>query len=302
MSAVERERKAAKGSEGPAAGKLAPGLWLVATPIGNLGDASPRAIATLAAADRIAAEDTRSARRLLSALGIRARRLERYDDHADESDRARLLEAIAGGEAVALVSDAGMPLIADPGFKLVRAAREAGLPVTIVPGPSAPLAALALSGLPSDRFLFAGFVPARSAARRAALGELAPVAATLVFLETGPRLAASLADMAGTLGGARLAAVVREITKLFEETRRGTLASLAAEYAASDPPRGEIVVVVAPPEAGEAAADGDEIDRQLDAALATLSLRDAAAAVAGATGAPRREVYRRALARAQRPR
>jgi len=256
-------------------------------------------IDTLAAADRIAAEDTRGARRLCTALAIRARRIERYDDHAGDADRARLLGAIAAGEAVALISDAGMPLIADPGFKLVRAARAAGLAVTSVPGPSAPLAALALSGLPTDRFLFAGFLPPKAAARRAALAALAGVDATLVLLESAPRLAASLADMEATLGASREAAVVREITKLFEETRGGTLAELARHYAEAGAPRGEIVVVIGPPDAAAAGAP-DDLDARLDAALASLSLRDAVAAVAGATGRPKREVYARALARAGR--
>ena len=294
-------KKTPEPSERPGTGKLAPGLYLVATPIGNLGDASRRMIDTLAAVDRIAAEDTRGARRLCTALAIRPRRLERYDDHASDADRRRILDAIRAGEAVALISDAGMPLIADPGFKLVRAAREAGIGVTSVPGPSAPLAALALSGLPTDRFLFAGFLPAKAAARRTALAALAGIDATLVVLETAPRLAASLADMAATLGPARPAAVVREITKLFEETRAAALGALALHYAEAGAPKGEIVVVIGAP-AAASAPDADElaagIDARLDAALASLSLRDAVAAVAGATGQPRRAVYARALARA----
>jgi 16S rRNA (cytidine1402-2'-O)-methyltransferase len=283
--------------------KLPPGLYLVATPIGNLGDVSARAIATLRAVDRIAAEDTRVARRLLSALGIAAPRLERHDDHSDEEACGRLVAAIAGGEAVALVSDAGMPVIADPGFRLVRAARAAGLRVTVVPGPSAPLAALALSGLPSDRFLFAGFLPSRRGPRRAAISGLAAIEATLLLLEAPQRVAECLADLAELLGGARDAVLAREITKMFEEVRAGTLAELAAHYAAGPDPRGEVVLVVGPPVAAAApVADEDEIDRRLAEALdGGLSLRDAVEAVAGATGTRRREVYARALATRRGP-
>lgn len=278
--------------------KLPAGLYLVATPIGNLGDASARAIATLRAVDRIAAEDTRVARRLLSALAIPAPRLERHDDHSDEAAVQRLVAAIAGGEAVALVSDAGMPVIADPGFRLVRAARAAGLRVSVVPGPSAPLAALALSGLPSDRFLFAGFLPARRTARRTAIEGLAAIEATLVLLEAPQRVGECLADLAELLGGTREAVVAREITKMFEEVRSGTLAALAAEFAAGPDPRGEVVLVVGPPDAAPAPGpEDDEIDRRLAEALdGGLSLRDAVEAVAGASGARRREVYARALA------
>ena len=280
------------------ASKLPAGLYLVATPIGNLGDVSARAIATLRAVDRIAAEDTRVARRLLSALGIAAPRLDRHDDHSDDEACGRLVAAIAAGEAVALVSDAGMPVIADPGFRLVRAVRAAGLRVSIVPGPSAPLAALALSGLPSDRFLFAGFLPARRAARRESISGLAAVEATLVLLEAPQRVAECLADLGELLGGAREAVLAREITKMFEEVRAGTLASLAAALARGPDLRGEVVIVIGPPVAAPApAADDAEVDRRLGEALdAGLSLRDAVAAVAGASGARRREVYARALA------
>jgi 16S rRNA (cytidine1402-2'-O)-methyltransferase len=276
--------------------KLPPGLYLVATPIGNLGDISRRALETLRAVDRIAAEDTRVARRLLSALAIAGRRIERYDDHADADARARLVAAIAAGESVALVSDAGMPVIADPGLKLVRAAREAGLRVTAVPGASAPLTALALSGLASDRFFFAGFLPPRQSARRGALQELASIPATLVVLEAPQRLQESLADFAAILGGERPAAVARELTKMFEEVRTGTLADLARSYADAPPPKGEIVVVVgAPPEDAQPVASDAEIDARLAQALETMSLRDAVDAVAGALGLHRRAVYARAL-------
>jgi len=284
----------------PGASKLPAGLYLVATPIGNLGDISRRAIATLRSVGRIAAENTRVARRLLSALAIGRQRVERYDEHAGEAARNRLLQLIAGGEAIALVSDAGTPLIADPGFKLVRAARAAGLRVTGIPGASAPVLALALSGLPSDRFLFVGFLPAKSGARRSELHALATIAATLVVFEAPSRLAASLADMAATLGAGRPAAIARELTKMFEEIQSGTLGELAALHAAREAPKGEIVVIIGPP-LPEAPGDSleSDIDAQLSAALATLSLRDAVAAVAGATGQPRRLVYARALARAR---
>ena len=221
-----------------------------------------------------------------------------YHDHnAERVLRPQLIERMKSGESVALLSDAGTPLISDPGFKLARAAIEAGLPVTILPGPSAPLAALVVSGLPSDRFFFAGFLPPKAAARRRSIGELATVPATLIFLESAPRLPAMLADLAATLGP-RPAAVARELTKLFEEVRRADLATLAAHYAEAGPPKGEIVVVVGPPEATE--HDPTELDRQLATALDSASLRDAAAAVAAATGRPKREVYARALVLSRR--
>ncbi|MBM3537615.1 MAG: 16S rRNA (cytidine(1402)-2'-O)-methyltransferase [Alphaproteobacteria bacterium] len=282
---------ASKSGETPG---LAAGLYIVATPIGNLGDITRRAVSLLGQVDILAAEDTRSARRLCAALGLATPRLVRYDDHADQADRDRLIQAVKQGKSVALISDAGMPLVADPGLKLVQAAQQAGIPVTALPGPSAALTALALSGLPSDRFLFAGFLPAKAGARRRALAELAAVPATLILFETGPRLGASLAAMHETLG-ARPAAVCRELTKLFEEVRRGSLAELAAAYAEADAPRGEIVVVIGPPtEAAPAAAE--DIDTRLSAALATMSLRDAVTAVAATTGRQRREIYARALA------
>ena len=232
--------------------KLAPGLHVVATPLGNLGDITARAIAVLRAADLVACEDTRVTGRLLQALGLPKKRLVRYDDHAGDNAGSKLLDEVRAGAAVALVSDAGTPLIADPGYRLVRAAQEAGLPVRAVPGPSSLIAALSISGLPTDRFLFSGFLPQRSGPRREALAELAPVPATLVILEAPHRLAESLADMATVLGP-REAVVARELTKLFEETRRGTLESLAAHYADAGPPKGEVVVVVGPPAAESSA-------------------------------------------------
>jgi 16S rRNA (cytidine1402-2'-O)-methyltransferase len=288
--------EASKSGETPkTAGKPGAGLYLVATPIGNLGDITRRAAALLGQVDVIAAEDTRVARRLLAALGLKAPRLERYDDHADDGDRERLIEAVKQGRSVALISDAGMPLVADPGLKLVQAAQRAGMPVTALPGPSAALTALALSGLPSDRFLFAGFLPVKDGARRRELAELAAVPATLIIFESGPRLAASLAAMVETLGP-RPAAVARELTKLFEEVRRGSLAELAAAYEAAEPPKGEIVVVIGPPAEDKPLPSLDEVDAMLKVALAVLSVRDAVDKVAEETGHKRRDVYARALA------
>ncbi|HSE79347.1 MAG TPA: 16S rRNA (cytidine(1402)-2'-O)-methyltransferase [Alphaproteobacteria bacterium] len=273
-------------------------LYVIATPIGNLGDISRRQVETLAAADILACEDTRVTRQLCAALKITPRRLVRYDDHTAQRVRPRLIEAIRRGENVALVTDAGTPLIADPGYKLVRAAHAANLPVIPIPGPSAAIAALSVAGLPSDRFMFGGFLPAKPAARRSALSELPAFSATLIFFEAPHRVAASLADMAQTFGP-REAVVARELTKLFEEIRRGTLAELAAFYAAAGPPKGEVVIVVGPPPVDAArasvAAEAD-IDRALGVALGGMSLRDATAAVAAATGRPRREIYKRALA------
>jgi len=296
----------ADGSPGAAPSKPAPGLYLVALPIGNLRDVTLRALDMLAAADTLAVEDTRVTRKLLAHYGL-DRPMTAYHEHNAERVRPKLLDRIAAGEVVALVSDAGLPTISDPGFKLVRAAHERGLPVSCLPGASAPTAALAVSGLPTDRFLFAGFLPAKAAARRAALAGLAEVPATLVVFETAPRLAAALAAMAEALGD-REAAVARELTKRFEEVRRGRLAALADHYAEAGPPRGEIVVVVAPPDrapaagAEDAAAPGSGLAATLDSALdAALgrgdSLRDAVDAAAAATGLPRRRVYRRALDR-----
>lgn len=277
------------------AGKPGAGLYIVATPIGNLGDITRRAVALLGQVDILAAEDTRVARRLCAALNLPTPRLVRYDDHADEGDRDRLIQAIKEGRSVALISDAGMPLVADPGLKLVQAAQQAGVTVTALPGPSAALTALALSGLPSDRFLFGGFLPVKDGPRRRALADLAAVPATLIFFETGPRLGDSLTAMAETLG-ARDAAVARELTKLFEEVRRGTLAELAAAYAGVEPPKGEIVVVIGPPGEQPPTVSMDEVDAQLRVALAVLSVRDAVDKVAEETGLKRRDVYARALA------
>jgi 16S rRNA (cytidine1402-2'-O)-methyltransferase len=267
------------------------GLYIVATSIGNLGDMTLRALETLAAADVIACEDTRVTRKLLDRYGITTG-LALYHDHNAATARPKLLARLAAGEAVALVSDAGTPLISDPGFKLVREAREAGHPVTTTPGASAVMAALSVAGLPTDRFFFEGFLPAKEAARRARTAELARVPATLVLFETGPRLAASLADLAAGLGS-REAAVCRELTKMYEEVRRGELAALAEEYAAADEPKGEIVIVVAPPAAEQ--ISHDDVDAMLRNALGRVSVKDAVAEVAAASGLPRRAVYQRAL-------
>ncbi len=271
---------------------LAPGLYVVSTPIGNLRDLSLRALDVLTACDLVLAEDTRVTAKLLSAYGL-SKRMERYDDHVGERARPAVLEKLGAGARIALVSDAGTPLISDPGFRLVQAAREQGATVVPIPGASAVLAALAGAGLPTDRFLFAGFTPPKSAARRTLFGELRALTATLVFYETGPRLADSLADMAAVFGAEREAAVCRELTKRFETFVRGPLADLAADPRL-DAPKGEIVVVVAPGRQ-EAATDADA-DGALAEALTRLSPADAAGEVARALGLPRRDLYRRALA------
>src|SRR5579863_3642322 len=224
-----------------------PGLHIVATPIGNLGDITLRALATLAGADAIACEDTRVTHKLLERYGI-VRPLTPYHEHNAAKARPMLLRRLTEGAAIALVSDAGTPLISDPGYKLVRAAQDAGHRVTALPGASAVMAALAVAGLPTDQFLFAGFLPPKEAARGARIAALARIPATLVLFETGPRLAATLADLAHGLGGQREAALCRELTKLHEEIRRGELARMAETYA-DQPPRGEIVLVIAPPPA-----------------------------------------------------
>jgi 16S rRNA (cytidine1402-2'-O)-methyltransferase len=276
------------------AARLPAGLHIVATPIGNLRDVTLRALEVLAAADVIACEDTRITRRLLEHYGI-ATPSTPYHEHNAAEARPRLLARLAAGEAVALVSDAGTPLVSDPGFKLVRAVREAGHAVTALPGPSAALAALTVAGLPTDRFFFEGFLPPKQGQRRNRIAEIARLPATVILYETGPRLAEALADLAAGLGG-REAAVCRELTKLHEEVRRGDLAALAQAYAAGAEIRGEIVIVVAPPSGDAAAATPEDLDALLRGALARLSLKDAVSEVATATGQPRREVYQRALA------
>jgi 16S rRNA (cytidine1402-2'-O)-methyltransferase len=275
-----------------AAAPIAAGLHIVATPIGNLADITLRALATLAAADAVLAEDTRVSRHLLSHYEI-STPLVAYHEHNAAQARPRLLARLAAGEALALISDAGTPLISDPGYKLAAEAAAAGVALVSVPGPSAALAALTSAALPTDRFFFEGFLPPKGAARRERINALAGVPATLIFYEAPSRLAAALADLSAELGP-RPAAVARELTKLFEETRRGSLAELAARYAAEGAPKGEIVIVVGPPQAS-AALDADALDREIVAALGALSVKDAAAAVAAQTGLPRRQVYGRAL-------
>jgi 16S rRNA (cytidine1402-2'-O)-methyltransferase len=270
-----------------------PGLYVVATPIGNLRDITLRALDILAGVNRIYAEDTRVSRKLLDAYGLKAR-LSSYHEHNAESARAEILLALSSGESVALISDAGTPLVSDPGFKLARAVIEAGHRVFPIPGASAPLAALVASGLPSDRFLFAGFAPAKDAARRAAFEELAELDVTLIFFETGPRLAESLAEMAAVFG-ARPAAVMRELTKLHEEARRDTLEALAAHYAKAGAPKGEIVVVIGPPLA-VTEVDDAALDAFLSAALERGSVKEAAAEAHAELNVPRKRAYARALA------
>jgi 16S rRNA (cytidine1402-2'-O)-methyltransferase len=276
-----------------AAAPLSPGLYVVATPIGNLADVTLRALAILAGADGILAEDTRVSRTLLARYRIETP-LSPYHEHNAAEARPRALRRIAEGQAVALISDAGTPLISDPGYKLVAEAVAMGLAVTAAPGPSAALAALCVAGLPTDRFFFEGFLPPKRSARRERINALSAVPGTLIFYEAPGRLAETLADLALELGP-RPAAVTRELTKLHEEVRRGALDTLAAEYAAAEAPRGEIVIVVGATEA-RAPISEDVLDREIAEALTKLSVRDAAAAVAAKHGLPRRQVYARALA------
>lgn len=272
---------------------MAPGLYLVATPIGNLGDITLRALDILRGADLIACEDTRITRRLLSHYDINTPTTA-YHDHNAPTALPRLIKRLQKGEIVALVSDAGTPLISDPGYRLVQAAIAADIAVTTAPGPVAAIAALSLAGLPTDSFLFSGFLPPKQGPRRQRLEALSAVPAALIFYESPRRVPATLADMADCWGD-RPAAVVRELTKIYEEVRRGTLTALAAAFAESGPPRGEVVLVVGPP-APQAALDDGQVDAMLGQALATMSLRDAVDHVAAASGRPRRDVYRRALA------
>jgi 16S rRNA (cytidine1402-2'-O)-methyltransferase len=269
---------------------LSPGLYIVATPIGNLGDMTSRAAETLCRADYILAEDKRVSAKLLAHVGAKAP-MTAYHDHSDDKLRERIL-ADLGTKAVALISDAGTPLISDPGYKLVRAARRAGHAVHTLPGPCAAIAALTLAGLPTDRFLFVGFLPAKTNARAEAIAEMAGIRASLVIYESGPRLGESLAALAEGLAG-REGAVIREISKLHEETVTGSLAELAERYAET-PPRGEIVIVIGPPPEREAATD-DELDQALRMALTSMSPSRAAADVAIRLGIPKKRAYARAL-------
>ncbi|MGJ0395830.1 MAG: 16S rRNA (cytidine(1402)-2'-O)-methyltransferase [Methylocystis sp.] len=273
--------------------RIEPGLHLVATPIGNLKDISFRALSTLAAADAVIAEDTRVTKTLLAHYGI-STPLVAYHEHNARVIRPHLLARLEAGAKLALVSDAGTPLVSDPGFRLVQEALEQGVHVTSVPGPSAVLAALVVAGLPTDRFFFEGFLPHKSGPRRARLAELAHIPGTLVFFESPRRLAETLADCAAVLGG-RNAAIARELTKLFESVRRGTLDELAAALAEEEPPKGEIVLLVAPPGADAAQVTAADLDARIEAALTAHSVKDAASVVSAATGQPRRQVYARAL-------
>lgn len=281
----EREPKPAT----PSSPHLEAGLYVVATPIGNLRDITLRALDVLGGVDLLLAEDTRVTQKLLDAYGLRPRRAS-YHDHNGDAMRPVVLAALARGEAVALVSDAGTPLISDPGFKLVRAAAAAGHRIFPIPGPSAVLAALSVAGLPTDRFLFAGFPPAKAGQRAAFFADLQSLDATLVFYETGPRLAASL-DAMSTAFGAREAVIARELTKMFEEVRRGPLAELAASAPA---PKGEIVVLIGPPQAREAPTE-DVLDQVLLGLLENHGVKDAAAIAAAQLAIPRRDAYARAL-------
>jgi 16S rRNA (cytidine1402-2'-O)-methyltransferase len=268
---------------------LAPGLYIVATPIGNLGDITVRAAEVLRACDGVACEDTRVTGKLMKHLGA-SKPLWRYDDHAGDTDRARLIASMQT-RAVALVSDAGTPLVSDPGYRLVRDAREAGVAITTLPGPCAAVAGLTLSGLPNDRFLFAGFLPVKDKARLDALADLAAVPATLIFYETAPRLIKALAAIGAALPG-REVAVARELTKLYEECRTGTADELIAHFAAH-PPKGEIVLMIAPP--GPHVPDAADADALLAEALATMKASQAATHVSKATGLDRKALYARAL-------
>jgi 16S rRNA (cytidine1402-2'-O)-methyltransferase len=271
--------------------RLPPGLYIVATPIGNLSDLSPHAAAVLSGADVIAVEDSRVTAKLLAHIGIK-RRMTPYHDHNADRVRPDLIAQMTE-KAVALVSDAGTPLISDPGYKLVRDARAAGVEIHTVAGPCAAVAALTLAGLPTDRFLFLGFLPSKAGARASAISEVAALRATLILYESGPRLGAALAALHQGLGN-REAAVVREISKKFEETVTGTLQELAERYADA-PPKGEIVIVVGPPGEPEP-ADEAYVDSALREAMTRLSASRAAAEVAQTLGLPRRDVYERALA------
>jgi 16S rRNA (cytidine1402-2'-O)-methyltransferase len=273
--------------------RIEPGLHLVATPIGNLKDVSFRALSTLAAADAVVAEDTRVTKTLLAHYGI-STPLIAYHEHNARVIRPHLLARLEAGAKLALVSDAGTPLVSDPGFRLVQEALEKGVHVTSVPGPSAVLAALVVAGLPTDRFFFEGFLPHKSGPRRARLAELAPIPGTLVFFESPRRLAETLADCAAILGK-RNAAIARELTKMFESVRRGMLDELAATLAEEEPPRGEIVLLVAPPGADAAQTAAADLDAKIEEALTAHSVKDAASVVSAATGQPRRQVYARAL-------
>lgn len=281
-----------KKAKTPDAVSLKPGLYLVPTPIGNLRDLTYRALDVLAGVDLIVCEDTRVTGKLLKAFGLK-KSMRVYNDHSTEKDRAHILNVIQGGESVALVSDAGTPMISDPGYKLVRQLVQEGVPITALPGANAVLPALQLSGLPTDAFSFIGFLPARSGPRKSILEKWKDRPGTLVCYETGPRLAESLKDIRQVLGD-RPAAIAREITKLYEEVRRGKLSALLEGLDPENPPKGEIVLVIGENKGAEE-IPADTIEGQLKQALKTLSVRDAAEIVAGATGKPKKAIYMLAL-------
>jgi 16S rRNA (cytidine1402-2'-O)-methyltransferase len=294
--AVRRERTARHyvlNGQSAIAPPVPSGLYLVATPIGNLRDITLRALEVLAAADLIACEDTRRSRKLLDHYDITTP-VTPYHDHNAAAARPKLIARLMAGAAIALISDAGTPLVSDPGYKLVRTAQQAGSAVTALPGPSAVLAALTVSGIATDRFLFDGFLPAKEAARRSRIVALKAIPATIVLFETGPRIGAALADLAAGLGP-REAAICRELTKLHEEVRRGDLATLARDYAGQAEARGEIAIVIAPPQQQGEVSIAD-LDTLLRAALDRVSLKEAVAEIVAATGGPRRTIYQRALA------
>ena len=286
------ETSAAQGAKQHVRPQLESGLHIVSTPIGNLRDITLRAIDTLASADEVLAEDTRVARKLLDAHGIRAK-LSAYHDHNGAERRPEILKRLQDGARIALISDAGTPLVSDPGWKLAHEAAESGIRIVPVPGASAMLAGLVASGLPSDKFMFCGFLPVKSGQRKREAETLKQVPATLIFYEGGSRLADCLSDLAETFGPGRPAAVARELTKLFEETRRAPLGELAEHYRQAGPPKGEIVILVGPPL--EEAASQDDIDTALRKALAEAPLKQAANMVAEAFGISKREAYQRAL-------
>ncbi len=272
-------------------GELAPGLYVTATPIGNARDITLRALDVLAGCDAIAAEDTRVTAKLLAIHGI-SKPLSAYNDHNGARERPGLLARLRHGARIALVSDAGTPLVSDPGYKLVREAIAEGIPVHAIPGASATLTALALAGLPSDRFLFAGFLPSKAGERGTVLAELKPIRATLILFESAQRLSESLAQMLEVLGD-RAVAVTRELTKLHEEVRRGTLSILAQRYAEEAPPRGEVTVLIGPPPDGE--TDIALVDALLDKALPFMPVKAASELIAQALDIPRKDIYERAL-------
>ncbi len=277
-----------KTSPEPQASAIPPGRYLVATPIGNMRDITFRALDTLASVDFVVCEDTRVTGKLLNAFGIK-KKMVAYNDHATAKQRAPIVEAIAGGASVALVSDAGMPLISDPGYKLVRELVAAGHRVTSLPGANAAMMGLQLSGLPSDMFAFGGFLPPKETARRKTLSAWKDFSGTLIFYETGPRLEACLRDIKKTMGERQIA-VARELTKMFEDVKRGPVSTLLMETAKKGPPKGEIVLIIGQPEE-EVAAPITNLDGQIRLALQTMSVRDAADFIAEATGLPKKTIY-----------